>query len=147
MRQLLYHKIHIPKIQTRWSDRGSIPSETFDLVYWTALEQAAKAVPATRQIWMMKCKHGICGMGQFMKIWKYRHMARCPRCGHHNEMTLHINKFEPPDVITAWEKWNQSVEKWLVKVKIKPSLRNLLLARLREWKARLPRSRLPGYQT
>jgi hypothetical protein len=38
----------------------------------------------------------------------------------------------------------QSVEKWLVKVKTKPSLRNLLLARLREWwKVRLPRSRLP----
>jgi hypothetical protein len=37
----------------------------------------------------------------------------------------------------------QSVKKWLVKMKTKPSLRNLLLARLREWKARLPRLRLP----
>jgi hypothetical protein len=35
------------------------------------------------------------------------------------------------------------MEPTVVKVKTKPSLQNLLLALLREWKVRLPRSRLP----
>jgi hypothetical protein len=132
MIQVLYHKIHSRKTQARWRDRGWRPSEIFDLADWTALEQAAKSVTETRRIWVMKHKHGMCGMGQFMKRWKYRHTARCPRCGHHNETALHVNKCEAPDAITAWEKSVQAVKKWLVKVKTKPSLRNLLLARLRE---------------
>jgi hypothetical protein len=48
MRQVLYHKIHIPKTQARWRDRGWRPIETFDLVDWTAVEQASKSVTKTR---------------------------------------------------------------------------------------------------
>jgi hypothetical protein len=48
MMKVLYHNMHSPKNQARWRDRGWLSSETFDLVDWTALEQAAKAVPATR---------------------------------------------------------------------------------------------------
>jgi hypothetical protein len=141
-RQVLYHKIHSPNTQARLRDRGWRPSETFDLVDWTGLEQASKSVTETRRVWVMKHKHGMCGTGQFMKHWKYLHKARCPRCGHHNETSLYVTTCKAPDAITAWEKLMQSVKKWLVKVKTKPSLRNLLLARLREWKARLPRLRL-----
>jgi hypothetical protein len=131
MRKLLYHKIHGPKTQARWRDRGWRPSDTVDVVELTALEQAAKAAPTTRRIRVMKHKHGMCGTGPFMKQWKYRHTARCPRCGHHNEMALHVNKCGSPEAITAWEKSMQAVKKWLVKVTKEPSLRTLLLARLK----------------
>jgi hypothetical protein len=75
MGQVLYHKIHSPKTQARWRDRGFRPSETLGMVDWTALEQAAKSVPEIRRIWVMKYKHGMCGTGQFMMSWNYRHFT------------------------------------------------------------------------
>jgi hypothetical protein len=84
-RKVLYHKIHSPKTQSWWMDRGWRPGETFDLVDWTTIKKTDNAAPTTRRIWVMKHNHSMCGTGQIMKLCKYRHTARCPRCGHHKE--------------------------------------------------------------
>jgi hypothetical protein len=97
--------------------------------------KAGKSVVIPRQMLAMKHRHGMIGTGHFMKHWKYRSMAKCPRCRHHDEMARHVTKCEDTGAIEYWDKPINEEGVLLAKRHTYSRLVSLLSNHLTDWKA------------
>jgi hypothetical protein len=92
----MYKYIHDPEASKTWG-LGDLPdTEDIDV---PDRRQAAKSCNISRQMWVMKHRHGMTGTGKFMKFWGYRSTQKCPRCGHHCETTAHVTMCRAPSAI------------------------------------------------
>jgi hypothetical protein len=81
----IYNYIHEPAARHVWKESGWLEDSIEQLIETQALSQAASELPTHRRTWVMKHRHGMCGVNLYIKRWHYRDTAKCPRCGHSKE--------------------------------------------------------------
>mgnify|MGYP003487338349 FL=1 len=103
-------------------------------VDWKATAKAMKTVPHSRRIYVTKHSAGICGVGKWMKRWKQRESAKCPRCDHEEEDAQHVLKCRGEGVEQVWETALGSLEQRCIDLNTDPDIVQGLLQRLRQWR-------------
>ncbi len=101
MDQTLYELVHAPIAKDYWASRGKISTDNLHQVHWDSIHHAMAESSQARQTFITKHTTGMTGVGKFMKRWKQRASADCPRCGMLEE-AAHVWICQGPGVKEVW---------------------------------------------
>ena len=128
------HHVQGPPCKQYWDDKHRFEPGDSEGVDWQATAKAMKTVPHSRRIYVTKHSAGICGVGKWMKRWKQRESAKCPRCNHEEEDAQHVLQCRGVGVEQAWEIALESLEQRCIDLNTDPNIVEGLLQRLRQWR-------------
>jgi Reverse transcriptase (RNA-dependent DNA polymerase) len=134
--------IHGTAAKERWNKKKRFLEGTSEDIDWEAQGKAIASVQHSRQVWIVKHAVGMCGVGKWMKRWKQRESAECPRCQHPEEDEEHVWKCQNTEAKNVWKKSIEKLREWMTLKKTDPELRDGICLRLNEWRDDLPKSDL-----
>jgi hypothetical protein len=70
--------------------------------------------------------------------WSYQENARCPRCSHQHETTLHVQRCKGHGVCGVFQKSLDKLDNYLINEETKPELRDAILRCLKMWRNQEP---------
>jgi len=95
--------------------------------------QAIRNSPPALQRWVAKTAAKFLLYGINMKRWNQREEDQCPRCHTPAESKDHIMQCQAPSAIEQWTKALQSLDDWIQKSNMDPTLRQDILDGLARW--------------
>ena len=134
LREEVIHHVQGPPCTQYWDEKNRFEPGDSTAVDWKATAKAMKTVPHSRRIYVTKHSAGICGVGKWMKRWKQRESAKCPRCDHEEEDAQHVLKCRGEGVEQVWETALESLEQRCIDLNTDPDIVQGLLQRLRQWR-------------
>ena len=131
LREEVIHQVQGPPCVQYWDEKNRFEPGDSNAVDWKATAKAMKTVPHSRRIYVTKHSAGICGVGKWMKRWKQRESAKCPRCDHEEEDAQHVLKCRGEGVEQAWETALESLEQRCIDLNTDPDIVEGMLQRVR----------------
>ena len=111
--------------------KGSLRYQAFDLVNWSAIEQALEHRSPSFCAWVTKHVSGQCGVGQRMLEWGFWDTDLCPCCGKAEETTTHYPFCEDLTIMGAYETLLTDFSAWLEDSDTDPCISNYFISTLR----------------
>jgi hypothetical protein len=134
LRQELLQAISTQRITSYYLQSGRFNEQTIAMVDWAAVGSAAKALPLTRRLWMVKHVSGYCGVGVNLVKWKQHSSDLCPRCGSPGKTSENIARCPQLEAGQVWTQSLQRLRDRLQDLQTAPALVELVLAYLLSWK-------------
>ncbi len=129
----IYSIIHSKAARSYWNSTEKIQIDCFDYVNWEAIEVAMKGTDRTSRIFIAKHTMGMCGVGKWMKRWKERDSAACPRCGMTEDAT-HVLCCHGSGADQVWSKAIDELSDWFKEVHTAPEIASSLLEGFNFWR-------------
>jgi len=128
----IYSAVHKESSLEYWKTKKDVPPEAVSRVDWPAIGRAMKGVPRGRRVFVTKHVAGMCGVGKFMKRWKYWNTDQCPRCGE-AEDAPHVWTCSDPGARDIWNKSVDNLDLFLRKQDTDPTLLHIIKVYLQSW--------------
>jgi hypothetical protein len=142
--QTLYELVHAHIAKDYWTSRGKISTDNIHQVHWDGIHHAMAEFSQARRTFITKHTTGMTGVGKFMKRWKQRASADCPRCGM-MEDAAHVWICQGPGVKEAWSATLDGLAKWMDSVDTDPDISDAILHYLNSWRLDLDSSYVPPF--
>jgi hypothetical protein len=139
----MYSHIHNPILDEYWHSRDRYQPATQDNWDWQALADAMKKTTITRRHWLTKHTSGWCSVGVMAKRWKLRASDACPRCTS-VETTRHVWRCQHQGALEVWDKSMERLQLEMGRLYTNPSITQVILQRLHDWKRHRPLRRIHG---
>jgi hypothetical protein len=122
----IHELVALPKIKERWHEYDTISPEALAEIDWQTLRRGMKSLPQYLQRWISKHSVGICGVGRFMKEWKFESTDECPLCGN-PEDHHHVPRCLDSRAQEEWQHQVSSLSTWLLMQKTSPAIQQAVL--------------------
>jgi hypothetical protein len=129
----IYDIVHSNEAKSYWAKKDDIPEEVVDSIDWDMIKAAMSESKRPRRIFISKHASGMCGVGRFMKRWKWRQDDSCPRCGH-PEDSAHVWLCHGEGADDVWETALNNLEAWFNIRQTDPDIQNIILSYLKNWR-------------
>ena len=90
------------RILKYWSSHNRDISN--ELIEVSVFQHAAKNLPIWQQRWLLKWSYSMCGVGKWLKCWKYQNHSKCRRCLIDNKTVDHIIHCPHQYLASCWSK-------------------------------------------
>lgn len=130
----VYATIYTPITQGWWIRHGHLSRAAATTVDWVATGATMRTLPHNHRLWVTKTASHNCGVGTTLVKWKYQEDAKCPRCGHAQEDTIHVTRCPAPAATQLFRKSIRKVRRLLKREQTEPQLRRTLIHALRTWR-------------
>jgi hypothetical protein len=132
-----------PRIHEKWIEKGRIPEAELAHIDYTTTEQALQSVEPSIRRWVTKHTSGFCGVNMWMKRWKWRDSAKCPRCDEPIEDANHVWLCRGAESPARWTVALASLHVEMALSHTDPSLTNIIISRLTSWQSGSPNELFP----
>ena len=113
LRQTVYNQIHTRDIREYWVKKGQIQLASKREIDWEVSAKGSNMLGNERKKWLSKWVSGICGVGKQLKLWKWQHHSKCPRCLQDNETVQHVTRCKHADATLVWHNSIGELREWL----------------------------------
>jgi hypothetical protein len=125
----VYANIYAPETESYWVQRKHIQPSAKRKIYWDGIQEASSALRPGKRRWMVKHVTKICGVGKWMKRWKFWKHNSCPRCLQRKDAP-HITRCTHSAANKTWQLSMDSFSTWLGEQQTFPSITQLFIDRL-----------------
>ena len=123
----LMELVALPRLRKRWSDRQTITRNVEEEVDWATVAKAMKGLRPGLQRWITKHSEGMCGVGRWLRRWKWSTHDKCPICGVPDETAHHVPRCPDTRAAKAWAEQIDVLAAWLSSHKTDPELSRIIL--------------------
>jgi hypothetical protein len=129
----IYNIIHFAEAFQYWGAREKIDPALLIFVQWGVITAAMKGMERSNCLYLSKHTMGMCGVGKWMKRWKERETADCPRCVAF-EAAPHVLLCPGQSTLALWNKVLTSLSNWMTSVQTAPCIMEAILIGLNNWR-------------
>jgi len=129
----IYNIIHSAEAFQFWGAREKIDPALLIFVHWEAIAAAMKGMEHSKCLYLSKHTMGMCGVGKWMKRWKERETADCPRCGAFEDAP-HVLLCPGKGTLALWNNLLTSLSNWMTSVQTAPCIMEAILIGLNNWR-------------
>ncbi len=129
----IYNIIHSAEAFQFWGAREKIDPALLIFVHWEAIAAAMKGMERSKCLYLSKHTMGMCGVGKWMKRWKERETADCPRCGAFEDAP-HVLLCPGKGTLALWNNLLTSLSNWMTSVQTAPYIMEAIFIGLNNWR-------------
>jgi hypothetical protein len=135
---ILYSCMQDPITDMWWTREGHVPVEAAKLIDYTATADTMKQLPQPRRRYVTKTASENCGVGRTLVEWKFQTNAKCPRCAHDMETTLHVQQCQGHAADAVFQTNLSKVQAYLEDENTRPDIQDAILECIKKWRRRQP---------
>ncbi len=133
-RKLIYELCHGPPLQQYWRRKLNLSEMAITTINWDVCEEGLRWLDIYKRIWLSKMTTNTAPTGQILHRRGYQENPVCPRCGLFEDAS-HVICCLHPDATVLWQRRLLDLAQWLTRQSTSPSLQQLLLQSLQNWRA------------
>ena len=121
------------RIREYWKGKNYFTTNSEKFVDWPVIQKSINALPSSRQRWLSKWTTGMCGVGKWLKRWKWQDHSDCPRCGQQEEDVQHVLLCNETSALALWEDSVQQLGEWMRDHDCDPEMNDAICLSLIAW--------------
>ena len=120
-------------IRDYWQKKHYFNGRSRQYIDWKVTRKSSILLKPQRQRWLSKWTSGMCGVGKWLKIWKWQDHSHCPRCGQPDEDVQHVLLCNEISALTLWENSIIELREWLDTNNCDPEMNTAICKSLTAW--------------
>ena len=131
------------KIRTYWLEKKFFNKRQESRIDWKVIQNSINNLPPHRKRWLSKWTTGMCGVGKWLKRWKWQDHSDCPRCGQTEEDVEHVLLCNEISSVTLWTSSISKLKTWLEQNDCDDEMNTAICSSLMAWHNGSPLPNIP----